>query len=401
MSRSRVLALLACGLLACHDAPAEAPPTRGAAPPPPPAAEASADPSPTPASLALALGACAPDGTRAFREHGVTWLSSSGMAPLLGTNPPGDHFRYVCTGGQVARIERHDGTGALEAGDDGVAVEALEWRDEGATARLLDAAGQELSAAVARRNHSNTELLRVLQEWTDDVEEATTEDIHIRNGRVAERHFLTAEGAPMAAGPQHVYGVRYTYDASGGLTEEVYLGPDHEPAADARGVVHRRLRRSPQGFVVEESLHDAAGAPVADSTGTAAITLIVDHAGQVLETTRRSANGTPHAASDGVASTRYTLDPRGHVVREEYLDVGGRPAPGFRGIARIEQRYDAQGRLGERAQRDVQGRPVADGTGVATYGWRYVDGKANKRFFNAEGVETDRKGHPLTSGGAE
>lgn len=360
-------------------APADPAPAAGATPTPPPAEP----PQPAPAPLACA------DGVTRWHARGLLELETRGVGALRGSRPAADHFTYVCEGGRLARIERRDGSGALE-GDGGFAVERLTL--DVAPGGPLRVSVERLDAAERPAGH--VELVPVAPDrWTRTEHDATgavalREELTVRGGLVVERRPLDAPGLPTT---------RTHRGPAGELLRTSWHGADGAPTADPRGVFAVRVAWDARGFPVEETFLDAAGAPTADSTGLSTLRFTRDHAGNELERTRLGPDGRPAPTTEGVVTLRTRRDPLGHAIAEDKLDGAGNPVAGFRGIAGSTMQVDARGRLVRIGWHDLEGRPVADGTGIAAYGWDYTDDpvEGRKRFFLADGTEVERHGKPL------
>lgn len=330
-----------------------------------------------------------PDGTSRWHARGVTELEVRGVGALKGPRPPADHFAYVCEGGRLARIERRDGSGALEGEDGGPAVEL--YREATATHVLverLDAAGRPLGLVTLSAGPGDG--------WTR-TDPSGVELLTVRDGLVVERRAQDAEGRPTTPWGGAAHAVVLRRSSTGAVLEQRWVGLDGAPVPGPQGLWSVRTAHNPADMPVEVSYHDATGTPMADLTGASVLVTERDFAGNALRTTRLGPTRAPAPTTDGVVTTRTERDAQGHAVLEETLDGGGSPVATFRGIARTVLAVDTQGRLVRKAWVGLDGQPVTDGSGIAAYGWDYTDDAVNgrARFFLPDGTEVTRHGSPL------
>lgn len=376
------------------------------APPAPPAKPAAAEPAPdpsaaptlaTPAAPApLTPLACAPDGTTRWHGHGVTELEPRGVGALKGSEPPADHYAYVCEGGRIARVERRDGSGSLEGEDGGPALERVtEATPTRIVVERLDAADRPLGRVTLDADPADGTWTR--SEQTPSAPVTWTEKLRLKDALVVERRAFDAQGQPATPWGGDAHAAVLLRSPTGAVLEQSWIGADGAPVPDARAIWRVRTTYNGADMPTEEAFLDADGAPMTDGTGLSVLLTERDFAGNELRSTRLGPTRAPAPTTEGVVTIHTVRDPRGHAVLEETLDGGGKPVATFRGIARAVMMVDPQGRLLHKAWQGLGGGPVTDGTGLAAYGWDYADDPVagRKRFFLADGAEVDRHGKPL------
>lgn len=184
------------------------------------------------------------------------------------------------------------------------------------------------------------------------------------DGRPREIRRFDLEGAPRSSSLDGCAGVRLTYEPRGLEASRTCLGPDGQPAPDARGVLIESLTHDARGCLSGRTHLDAQGRPTPDARGVAGIRLVTDEACHEQESTCLDATGRARACGPGrPARQRLQRDARGQVVSVRAHGPDGEPAQdaGHR-VFEVRQAWDPRGNRIRQACYDPAGQPIECGS---------------------------------------
>ena len=207
-------------------------------------------------------------------------------------------------------------------------------------------------------------------------------------------------GGALRSGP-FGYAVDSRRTVVGGRTERAHFDEKGRPARSLALGYHGSSmdkRRTDDGYVVELSFRDAAGAKAAVLGGYTDERITIGEAGRLYEfldadgaavdggqgwATERitwrdglaeslryySSDGRPAVSVDGFHEVRYRLDERGDIVEAAFFGPGGEAVSCADGFHRRSHEYDERGGLLAVSFYDEGGGPAADVTGAARIRW--------------------------------